>query len=132
MPVARRRTEEPPAPQGEGSGNVVAHPAFREVPKCQFTLRTTEAQAEFDTLARMLFDAGRLTAALHRVLSSYAMQFDTITAASAEGKQVRGSWFAQLDKARSQLGLDDLDQPIAAPRSARANRYARTGFPNRR
>ena len=84
------------------------------------------------SLARVLFDAGRLTIGAHRSLSSYAMQFDTITKAAASGKQVRGSWFAQLDKARKELGLDDLDRPIAAPQGARVNRYARTGFANRR
>lgn len=111
--------------------SVVPHPAFRQVPKCLFTLKTKEAKSEYDTLARTLFDGGRLTLGAHRTLSSYAMQFDTITAAAAEGKQVRGSWFAQLDKARSQLGLDDLDKPIAAPDSAQGNRFARVGFANR-
>ncbi|WP_039903242.1 hypothetical protein [Methylobacterium sp. GXF4] len=111
---------------------MVAHPAFREIPRSLFPLTSAEAQAEYDALARLLFDAGRFTANAHRSLSSYAMQFDTITRAAASGKQVRGSWFAQLDKARKELGLDDLDRPIAAPQGARVNRYARTGFANRR
>lgn len=115
-----------------GDPRVVAHPAFREIPKCLFPLSTEEAQGEYDTVARLLFDAGRLTAGAHRTLSSYAMQFDAITKAAAEGKQVRGSWFANLDKARSQLGLDDLDKPIAAPAKAPTNRYARVGFAHRR
>lgn len=116
----------------KGDGTVVAHPAFRELPKCLFTLRTAEAMAEYETLARMLFERGRLTLAARRSLSSYAMQFDTITAAAAEGKQVRGSWFTQLDKARKELGLDEIDKPIAAPTSAQANKFAHTGFPARR
>lgn len=121
----------PDKAKGEGAA-VVAHPAFRQVPKCLFPLKQEAAQAEYDTLARMLFDAGRLTLAAHRALSSYAIQFDTITAAASEGKQVRGSWFAQLDKARKELGLDDIDKPIAAPAGAPVNKFARVGFAGRR
>lgn len=111
---------------------VVAHPAFREIPKCLFPLQTEAAQKEYDTIARVLFDAGRLMLGTHRALSSYAMQFDTITAAAASGKQVRGSWFAQLDKARNELRLDDIDKPIAAPQGATVNKFARNGFASRR
>ncbi|MCR5875159.1 hypothetical protein LRS10_13755 [Phenylobacterium sp. J426] len=132
MAQAQRREAAAPAQVGGGDPRVVAHPAFREIPRCLFPLSTDEARGEYDTVARMLFDAGRLTAGAHRTLSSYAMQFDAITKAAAEGKQVRGSWFANLDKARSQLGIDDIDKPIAAPREAPTNRYARVGFAHRR
>jgi hypothetical protein len=60
------------------------------------------------------------------------MQFDNITAAPAEGKTIRGSWVAQMDKARNQLGLDDLDKPVASPEDAKTNKFARCGFANRR
>lgn len=129
---AARKTDAGLAQVGSGDPRVVAHPSYREIPKSLFPLGTTEAQAEYDALARMLFDAGRFAAGPHRILSSYAMQFDTITCAAAAGKQIRGSWFAQLDKARKELGLDELDRPIAAPAGASVNRYARVGFANRR
>lgn len=126
--AAVRRLAEAPSTITPADKNVVAHPAFREIPKCLFTLKTSEAQSEYDALARALFDKGKLTLGVHRSLSSYAMQFDTITAASAEGKQVRGSWFAQLDKARNELRLDDIDKPIAAPAGAPSNKFSRVGF----
>lgn len=132
MAQAQRKTDASPAQAGGGDPRVVAHPAFREIPKCLFPLKASEAQSEYDTLARMLFDAGRLTVGAHRDLSSYAAQFDAITNATAAGRPMRGSWFANLDKARSKLALDDLDKPIAAPEHAPRNKYADVGFPNRR
>lgn len=127
-----KKIEGGPALVGGGDTNVVAHPAFREIPKSVFPLRTKEAQDEYNSMARILFDAGRLTISKHRALSSYAAQFDNITEASSAGKPIRGSWFAQLDKARKELGLDDLDKPIAAPETARGNKFARSGFASRR
>jgi hypothetical protein len=73
-----------------------------------------------------------MTVAKHRALSSYSMQFDNIVAAPAEGKTVRGSWVAQMDKSRRDLGLDDLDKPVASPEGAKANKFARAGFASRR
>lgn len=128
----RAKSGPAPAVPPAAVAGVVPHPAFREIPKSLFPLRTTEAQAEYDTLARTLFERGRLTLGAHRALSSYAMQFDTITAAAQSGKQVRGSWFAQLDKARKELGLDDIDKPIASSASAPTNKYAHVGFAGRR
>lgn len=118
----------PPA----GDASVVALPGFREIPACLFPLSTEKGQAQYDTLARTLFERGRLTMGVHHALSSYAMQFDNITAATANGKQVRASWFAQLDKARKELGLDDFEKPIAAPQGAPANKFAGVGFAGRR
>ena len=130
MTAMKRRAE--PAQAGQGDPKVIAHPAFREIPACLFALRSEQAQKEYDTIARMLFDAGRLTAVSHRTLSSYAVQFDNITLAAAEGRPTRGNWFIQLERTRNALKLDDLDQPIAAASSAPVNKYARIGFPNRR
>jgi hypothetical protein len=130
---ARAKTQEAELAQvGGGDPRVVAHPGFRKIPACLFPLKTKQAQKEYDTLARVLFDAGHLTVGKHRALSSYAIQFDNITAAGNEGKQVRGSWFAQMDKARNQLGLDELDKPVAAPENAPVNKFAGSGFASRR
>jgi len=115
-----------------GDPSVVAHPAFRQVPACLFPLKSQEAKSEYDKFARVLFERGRLTLNAHSALSSYAMQFDNITRAAAEGRPIRGAAFIQLDKARKELKLDDIDKPIAAPKDASANKFARTGFANRR
>ena len=120
------------AQAGQGDLNVLAHPSFREIPKCLFALRSKEAKAEYDTLARAMFEAGRLTLDKHRALSSYAMQFDMITRTGVEGKAIPAYAFTYLDRTRNSLGLDKLEQPIAAPASAPVNKFARTGFANRR
>lgn len=80
----------------------------------------------------MLFDAGRMTIGAHRALCSYAMQFDAINRTADEGRAIAASAFVQLDKARTALGLDDLDKQIAAPDGATENKFARAGFSARR
>ena len=115
----------------QGDPKLVAHPAFRDIPQCLFALNSVEAKYEYDIIAGLLFNAGRLTVSTHRVLSSYAMQFDTITQARAEGKLVPASRANQLDRAWNRLGFDKLDKPIAAPTSTPVNKYARTGFAHR-
>ena len=101
------------------------------VSKCLFPLRTEEAKAEHEVLARALGQAGRLTMGMHRGLSSYAAQFDGIIRAAQEGKQVRASWFTQLDRARAELKLDELEKAMAAP-TPHPNKFARSGFSSRR
>ena len=120
------------AQAGQGDPNVLAHPSFREIPKCLFPLQAEESKAEYDTLARAMFEAGRLTLDKHRALSSYVMQFDMITRTGVEGKAIPAYAFAHLDKMRNSLGLDQLDHPIAASASAPVSKYARAGFANRR
>jgi phage terminase small subunit len=129
---AKTKQDQQPAQIGGGDPRVVAHPGFRKIPDCLFPLRTKEAKREYNTLARVLFDAGHMTVAKHRALSSYCMQFDNISAAPSEGKTIRGSWVAQMDKARNSLGLDDLDKPVASPADAKTNKFARAGFASRR
>lgn len=132
MAVVKRKIDHGIAQVGGGDPKVVAHPAFRELPACLFPLNTAAAQGQYDANARLLFDAGLLTASKHMALSSYAAQFDSITLLAQEGMPARASAFAQLDKARRELALDNLDKPIAAPASAPTNKFSRTGFPNRR
>lgn len=114
-----------------GDQGVVAHPAFRRIPDPLFPL-TGEGREEYDRLARLLFNAGRLTLETHRQLSSCAVQFDNIHRAAAEGQIMSASMFTQYETARRRLGLDDLDKPIAAPEAAPTNKYAGVGFANRR
>ena len=131
--ASRPKPKAAPAAPVAGETIVIALPGFREIPKSLFPLKTAEAQSEYDTLARILFERGRLTIGAHRALSSYAAQFDSITVANTTpGKQTRASWFAQLDKARRELGLDDLDKPIASPAGAAPNKFAGVGFAGRR
>ncbi|MGY2052948.1 hypothetical protein [Methylobacterium sp. JK268] len=132
MAAARRKASAGVAQVGAGDERVLAHPAFRQIPACLFPLSTDEAGREYDRLARVLFDAGRLTLARHSALSAYAMQFDAVITATHQGKPLRASWFAQMDRARRELDLDGIDKPIAAPASAPLNKFARTGFANRR
>ena len=129
---AKTKQDQQPAQIGGGDPRVVAHPGFRKIPDCLFPLRTKEAKREYNTLARVLFDAGHMTVAKHRALSSYCMQFDNISAAPSEGKTIRGSWVAQMDKARNSLGLDDLDKPVASPADAKPARANLLVFASRR
>jgi hypothetical protein len=73
--------------------------AAQQIPACLFPLSTEQASGEYDFLARKLSGAGRLTIAMHRVLSSYALQVDSIVQAKEEGRQIRASWLATLDRA---------------------------------
>ena len=103
-----------------------------DLPRCLLPLRTEEAQQEYDLLGQALVQAGRLTMGMHRGLSSYAAQFDGIIRAAQEGKQMRASWFTQLDRARAELKLDELEKATAAAPTPRPNKFARSGFSTRR
>lgn len=97
---------------------------------CFFPLSTEHALREYEFLARKLSDAGRLTLAMHRALSSYALQVDSIIQAKEAGKHIPAFWFATLDRARLQLKLEQLEDPV--PRSAPLpNKFAHCGFSNR-
>lgn len=116
------------AQAGGGDPRVLAHPSFREIPKCLFPLSTKEAKQEYDKIALMLFDAGALTAGKHRQLSIYAMQFDIVHRYPSEGKMLKAANFVQLQKALADLRLDEIDKPIAASETARTNKFALCGF----
>lgn len=120
------------AAQVDGDSRVVAHPSFRTVPEPLFKLQTEEARREYATLARTLFEAGRMTTHNHRALSNYAMTFDGVTRNEAEGKVNRPAAFIHMMKVLRALKLDDLDQPIAAPEGSKANPFALAGFASKR
>ncbi|MCC2654885.1 MAG: hypothetical protein K0Q60_5052 [Microvirga sp.] len=105
-----------------------------QLPACFFPLSTEEAAQEYDLMARALSDAGRLTLAMHRAVSSYALQVDSIVTAIKMGKPMRAFSFATLDRARSQLKLEELEK--TAPPSLPAlppppNKFANCGFASR-
>jgi hypothetical protein len=107
----------------------------QQLPRCFFTLSTRQARREYKLIARMLADAGRLTFATHRALSSYAAQIDAISKAMKDRKQLRAHQFAVMDKARAQLKLEELERPAPPPRAPApvptANKYAQVGFASR-
>lgn len=115
-----------------GDPRVVAHPSLREIPKCLFPLKSKKAKDEYDTLARMIFDAGQMTASKHRQLSTYAAQFDVIHSYPDEGKMLKAANFIQLDKALKALKLDEIDKPVGIPQGQAASKYALCGFASRR
>lgn len=118
-----------PAQVGDGDPNVVAHPGFRKLPACLFTLKTEKARDRYGELARLIWHAGRLSIGKHMALSRYAMLVDNIEQIEAEGRTPRASWFTQMARAEKELAIDDLDKPISAPKEAPVNRYARLEYP---
>ncbi|KMO34314.1 hypothetical protein [Methylobacterium aquaticum] len=117
---------------GAGDPKVVALPGYREIPACLFPLKTDEAKAEYDRLARMVFDAGQMTVGKHSALCAYIVQFDGVTDAALQGKPPKGSHVENLIRSLKRLDLGGLDKPIAAPAGASVNKFARVGLPNRR
>lgn len=113
---------------GQGDAKVVAHPGYRSFPACAYPLQTEAARAEYDSIGRLIWNAGRLSKDMHLSLSTYASCFDQIQRISAEGLAPRAAWYMNLQKAQARLKLDDLDKPISAPKEAPVNRYARFGF----
>jgi len=102
-----------------------------EIPSCLFPLRTTKAQAEYESLAQILWQAGQLTIDRYRVLSEYALQFDCLHVSLDEGLTIRPSRFDQLKRARRALRLRDLD--LSKPEEVRRpNKFARSGFSSSR
>jgi hypothetical protein len=104
--------------------------AAQQIPACFFPLTTEQASREYDLLARKLSEAGRLTLAIHRALSAYVLQVDSIITAIQEGRPIRAFWLATLDKARAQLKLEELEDPLARSKPS-PNKYAHFGFSSR-
>jgi phage terminase small subunit len=81
----------------------------QQLPRCFFPLTTPQARREYKLVGRTLAEAGRLTLAAHRALSSFCLQLDVVFKAISEGKHVRAHQFATMDKARAQLKLEELE-----------------------
>jgi hypothetical protein len=85
---------------------------------CLFPLRTEGAQQEYRSIAEALARAGVMYVHNHRLLSSYVAQLDNIIVAQQQKRQIRGSWFTQMDRARNKLKLHALEkhlQPVVEP-----------------
>lgn len=119
---------------GGGDDKVVAHPGYTKLPACQFTLESKAAQDRYGELARLIWNAGRLSLDMHMTLSQYVAVLDRIEMLRQDGKglKIRASWFEQLERFQRKLAIDDLDKPIAAPVQAQVNPYTYFGFPSRR
>jgi hypothetical protein len=115
-----------PSAQVERYGSVGMNPPIH----CFFPLSTEEASREYELLARKLSDAGRLTLAMHRALSSYVLQIDSIIKAREAGKHIPAFWFATLDKARLRLKLEQLEDPVLGS-APPPNKFAHCGFSSR-
>jgi hypothetical protein len=97
---------------------------------CLFPLRTEGAQQEYRSIAEALARAGVMYVHNHRLLSSYVAQLDNIIVAQQQKRQIRGSWFTQMDRARNKLKLHALEkhlQPVVEPPP---NKFALAGFAN--
>ena len=128
MLTTTRKAEEGPAEVDGRDEGVVAQRSLREIPACRLQLRSEAAIREYDSLARVLSDAGRFGLEVHIHLSMYASMFDAITTAVEGGTQVRASWYTQMYRALWALKLDDIDKPVTAS----VNKFARVGFAGRR
>jgi len=126
--LARQLNHEP-AQVGHGDQRVLAHPGYREIPKCKLPLTTEAANNEYDLVARTLFDSGKLDLFHHSQLSIYASMFDKI----ASGANASGRDRDLLQRALEALKLDELNSgPVAAAKGAPVNKFARAGFSARR
>ena len=111
--------------------SVLAHPTFRTIPPCKLPLQTREGQREYDTYARALFEAGRLTNTTHTELSLYASAMDAIAQRGAEGKAPTAFLIHRAQKSFRALRLEN-DEPVAAPLDEETNRFQKFGAPTRR
>ena len=98
---------------------------------CFFPLRTEDAQQEYRSIAETLVRAGRMDVLNHRLLSSYVAQLDNIIVAQQQKRQIRGSWFTQMDRARNKLKLHELENHLQPVIERPPNKFALAGFANR-
>ena len=98
---------------------------------CFFPLRTQDAQQEYSSIAETLVRAGRMDVHNRRLLSSYVAQLDNIIVAQQQKRQIRGSWFTQMDRARNKLKLHELEKHLQPVIERPPNKFALAGFANR-
>ena len=98
---------------------------------CFFPLRTQDAQQEYTWIAELLVRAGRMDVHNHRLLSSYVAQLDNIILAQQQKRQIRGSWFTQMDRARNKLKLHELENHLQPGIDRVPNKFAHAGFASR-
>ena len=98
---------------------------------CLFPLRTEGAQQEYRSIAEALARAGVMDVHNHRLLSSYVAQLDNIIVTQQQKQQIRGSWFAQMDRARNKLKLHELEKHLQPVIERPPNKFALAGFANR-
>lgn len=122
------RSPSSPAQVGAGDERIVAGPGYRDIPKCKLPLKTEAGQREYDTYARVIFDAGLFDMYRHTHLSMYAQGMDEIFSAADKGLSVKTELRKATQRSFEALGVGELDKPIAAPKGAQTNKYAGCGF----
>src|SRR3954463_11483993 len=105
------------------------HPA--PTPPCFFPLATQAAEQEYTSIAELLVRAGRMDVLNHRLLSSYVAQLDNIIVAQQQKRQIRASWFTQMDRARNKLKLHELEKHLQPVIERPPNKFALAGFSSR-
>ena len=98
---------------------------------CFFSLATQAAQQEYRSIAETLVRAGRMDAHNHRLLSSYVAQLDNIIVAQQQKRQIRASWFTQMDRARNKLKLHELEKHLQPVIERAPNKFELAGFASR-
>jgi hypothetical protein len=91
---------------------------------CFFPLATQAAQQEYSSIAETMVRAGRMDVHNHRLLSSYVAQLDNIIVAQQQKRQIRGSWFTQMDRARNKLKLHELENHLQPVIERPPNKFA--------
>ena len=114
-----------PSARVERYGSVGMNPPIH----CFFPLSTEEASREYELLARKLSDAGRLTLAMHRALSSYVLQIDSIIKAKEAGKHFLPV-FPVRDPRQSTVGPKRAARAPSS-RIRAAEQFAHCGFSSR-
>jgi hypothetical protein len=107
---------------------VTTLPSARKIPACKLPLVTAEGKREYATYARILFEAGRLDAERHVLLSLYASAMDEIARRVNNGESVRAAHITRAQSVLRALKIDDLTAPIASPEQKGPNRFAIFGF----
>ena len=99
-------------------------------PPCFFPLATQAAEQEYRSIAETLVRACRMDVHNHRLLSSYVAQLDNIIVAQQQKRQIRASWFTQMDRARNKLKLHELEKHLQPVIERPPNKFALAGFAN--
>ena len=125
-----RRSEGEDAKALAGLAKIHVFPTFREIPQPTLPLGIV-GQAEYDTLSRVLFDAGRLTLLTQRSIEALAISKDTIAALHTAGKPVPARILEQMNRALGDLRLADVDASLT-PHNPAENKVRWNGFAARR
>lgn len=107
-----------------------AFPIFREIPKPTVKLGET-GQKQYDMMARLLFDAGRLTVFTQQSLEAYCLAKDTVARLGELGKHVPASVLTQMNRSLGDLRLAEVDASLTPKKPSSQNKFRRNGWASR-